>query len=225
MSFEIVILAVIAAFLGLRLYAVLGKRTGHEQEPLRRSAEPGSLAQPQPGYENEEKSSGNVHSIDPQQGKSQFYDSAAEPGIRQLLSADRGFDVAQFVENAKTAYGMILEAFWKGDRENLKMLCDDDVYADFEAALDAREAAGESLDNRLVRIDEAMIADVEYEAPMARITMRFDADIAAVTRSKDGEVVAGSLSDAVETHDIWTFERDVNSVDPHWVLAETDEAS
>ena len=225
MSYEIVILAVIAAFLGMRLYAVLGKRTGHEQEPMRRSAEPGDAPQPGPVSQKDEIPHGNVHSIDPRQGHAQFYDVAAEPGIRQLMNADRGFDVTQFVENAKTAYGMILEAFWKGEREELKSLCDADVYADFEAALNAREEAGESLDNRLVRIEKAMIADVEYDAPIARVTMSFDADIAAVTRNKEGDVVAGSLSDAVETHDIWTFERDVNSVDPHWLLVETDEAS
>ena len=54
--------------------------------------------------------------------------------------------------------------------------------------------------------------------------MRFDADIAAVTRDADGVVVAGSMSDAVETHDVWTFARALKSDDPNWKLAETDEA-
>ena len=36
MTFTIVLLALVAAFLGLRLYSVLGKRTGHEQEPVAR---------------------------------------------------------------------------------------------------------------------------------------------------------------------------------------------
>ncbi len=223
MSIDIIILAAIAAFLGLRLYSVLGKRTGHEQEPMTGPVEhtPPPLTFPKTG----EQQPGNTITLDPRQGHAKFYDVAAEPGIRMLLSADRGFDVTRFVENAKTAYGMVLEAFWKGDRENLKMLCDADVYEGFAAALDAREEAGETLDNRLVRIENAVIADVEYDAPMARITMRFDADIAAVTRNREGDVIAGSLSDAVETHDIWTFARDVNSVDPHWVLVETDEAT
>ncbi len=224
MSIDIIILAAIAAFLGLRLYSVLGKRTGHEQEPA-------SNADKQIGTSNlnfpetEEPKPGNVITIDPRQGHAKLYDTAAEPGIRMLLGADRNFDVTRFVENAKTAYGMVLEAFWTGNREDLKMLCDEDVYAGFAAALDAREEAGETLDNRLVRIENAMVADVEYDAPTARITMRFDADIAAVTRNKEGDVIAGSLSDAVETHDIWTFARDINSGEPHWTLVETDEAS
>ena len=53
--------------------------------------------------------------------------------------------------------------------------------------------------------------------------MRFDADLVAVTRDKDGKVVAGSTSDAVPTHDVWTFSRLVSSNDPNWLLIETDD--
>ena len=44
-----------------------------------------------------------------------------------------------------------------------------------------------------------------------------------MTRDRDGHVIAGSLTDAVESRDIWTFSRDVNSADPDWLLDETDE--
>ena len=50
-----------------------------------------------------------------------------------------------------------------------------------------------------------------------------EADIAAVTRNKDGEVVAGSMSDAVQTRDLWAFRRDIATRDPNWLLVETDE--
>jgi predicted lipid-binding transport protein (Tim44 family) len=53
--------------------------------------------------------------------------------------------------------------------------------------------------------------------------VRFEADIAAVTRNSEGQVVAGSLSDAVQTRDLWTFRRDLASRDPNWLLIETDE--
>jgi predicted lipid-binding transport protein (Tim44 family) len=55
------------------------------------------------------------------------------------------------------------------------------------------------------------------------VTVRFEADIAAVTRNAEGSVVAGSLSDAVQTRDMWTFRRDISSRDPNWLLIETDE--
>ena len=112
---------------------------------------------------------------------------------------------------------------WKGDKEELRQLCDDAVYESFASAIDARLAAGETLDNRLVRIEESTISDAEYRAPMARITVRFRSDIAAVTRDAAGNVVAGSLNDAVEAIEVWTFARDIGSADPDWLLEETDE--
>ncbi len=73
-------------------------------------------------------------------------------------------------------------------------------------------------------IERAVISEAAVEGKVARITVRFDADIAAVTRDQDGNVVAGSMTDAVETHDIWTFARNLRSDDPNWKLVETDEA-
>ena len=68
-----------------------------------------------------------------------------------------------------------------------------------------------------------MIAEASLERSVAVVTVRFEADIAAVTRNAEGEVVAGSLSDAVQTRDLWTFRRDIASRDPNWLLIETDE--
>lgn len=213
--FFVVLFAAIAAFLALRLYSVLGKRTGHEQ-PLPRPAEERVGAPPMPRTID---MPAEVRDAGPR-----TVDAGAEGGLRALVAADPSFDVAQFVEGAKSAYKMILEAFWKGDRDTLGWLVEDEVRDSFVAAIDAREAAGETLDNRLISIERAAISDIAIEGRMARITVRFDADIAAVTRDKDGNVIAGSLSDAVETHDVWTFSRDLRSDDPNWKLSDTDEA-
>ena len=148
----------------------------------------------------------------------------AENGVRALIAADRSFDVPQFVDGAKSAYRMVLEAFWRGDRDELAWLCDEDVRASFEAAIAAREAEGHVLDNRLVRIEKAQIMEASVNGGVAQVALRFEADIAAVTRDQDGNVVAGSMTDAVGTNDIWTFTRDVRSADPNWKLSETDEA-
>lgn len=221
MTIEIVLLAMVAAFLGLRLYSVLGKRTGHEQEHMPRNIEPrandrGSLEDAKP----------HVPDIVPAPAgtPAMVYDSSAEAGMREILSADRNFDVGRFVEGSQAAYAMILEAFWKGDKEELKLLCDDDIYESFAEIIDAREQRGEVLENQLVRIDNARITAAEYKRPVARITVQFDSDIAAVVKDKEGKLIGGSLSDAVETHDIWTFRRDLSSADPNWLLDETDEA-
>ena len=101
-------------------------------------------------------------------------------------------------------------------------MCDRAVAQHFADAIAQREAAGEVVDNRLVRINEAMIVDAGYHAPIARISVRLVADVAAVTRDAGGMVIAGSLDDAVEVRDIWTFTRDVSSPEPDWLLDETD---
>jgi predicted lipid-binding transport protein (Tim44 family) len=97
------------------------------------------------------------------------------------------------------------------------------VLEAFAAAAAQREKEGLTLDNRLVAIEQAVIAEATLEHSVATVTVRFEADIAAVTRNKDGEVVAGSLSDAVQTRDLWTFRRDITARDPNWILVETDE--
>ncbi|HEX8257544.1 MAG TPA: Tim44/TimA family putative adaptor protein [Allosphingosinicella sp.] len=215
MTVEIVLLAMVALFVGLRLYAVLGRRTGHEQQPVTRPEAVGAAEKAAP-----------VTDLAPErtEGSGLVYQERAASGIRGIIAADPGFDVARFLEGAQAAYRMILEAFWKGDREELTHLVGDEVRASFIGAIDEREAASHRLDNRLVAIERAQIEDAELNGRTASITVRFDADIAAVTRNEAGEVIAGSLTDAVDTHDVWTFRRTLGSSDPNWLLVETDEA-
>jgi predicted lipid-binding transport protein (Tim44 family) len=212
---EIVLLAMVALFVGLRLFAVLGRRTGHEQQPVLRPAETvaGTDVSAPPAETPAERAdrSGLV------------YEDKAADAIRAIIAADSSFDVARFLEGAQAAYRMILEAFWKGDQADLAHLVGDDVRSSFAAAIAERESAGHRLDNRLVGIDRASIEDAQLQGRTASITVRFDADIAAVTRDANGEVVAGSLTDAVATHDLWTFRRNLGSGDPNWLLVETEE--
>lgn len=213
--FYVILFAMIAGFLALRLYSVLGKRTGHEQ-PLPKPAEERVASAPMQ----------RTIDVKPEvrEVANRAVDAGAETGLRSVIAADPTFDVAQFLEGAKSAYRMVLEAFWKGDEETLTWLAEEDVRAGFAEAIAARGTAGHVLDNRLVAIERASIVDASVEGKVARIAVRFDADIAAVTRDTEGNVVAGSLTDAVETHDVWTFARKLRSDDPNWKLVETDEA-
>jgi Uncharacterized protein conserved in bacteria len=213
--FYVILLAMVAAFLALRLYSVLGKRTGHEQ-PLPKPAEERVAAVP----------AARTIDIVPEAREVANRNIAptAEKGLRAIIAADPAFDVAQFLEGARAAYRMVLEAFWKGDEDALGWLVEDDVRRAFGEAIAARNTAGHVLDNRLVSIERAQIEDASVDGGMGRIVVRFDADIAAVTRDGDGNVVAGSMSDAVQTNDVWTFARTLKSDDPNWKLAETDEA-
>jgi predicted lipid-binding transport protein (Tim44 family) len=216
LTVEIVLLAMIALFVGLRLYAVLGQRTGHEQQPVTR---------PEAAPEAAPAAASPDAVPNPAEPSGLAYVAAAAAGIRAIIAADPHFDVARFVEGAQAAYKMVLEAFWKADREELKFLTGPDVCGAFVAAIDAREAAGHTLDNRLIAIERAAIEDARLDGRVAEIEIRFEAFVAAVTRDKDGELLAGSMSDAVPTNDIWTFQRNLASKDPNWLLVETDEAA
>ncbi|WP_294192055.1 Tim44/TimA family putative adaptor protein [uncultured Sphingomonas sp.] len=213
--FYVVLLAMIAAFLALRLYSVLGKRGGHEQS-LPRAAEERVVAVTQPR---------SVENVPDVRGATvRPFDSGAESGLRAVAAAEPSFDVTRFIDGSQAAYRMILEAFWRGDEDALADLVVPDVREAFVEAIQARRDAGHVLDNRLVTIERASIVSASVDGRLARVAVRFDADIAAVTRDTDGNVVAGSLSDAVQTHDVWTFTRTLKSADPNWMLADTDEA-
>lgn len=211
----IVILALVALFIGLRLYAVLGERTGHEQ-PILKPADPDArIDQPIPAAPRE-----TAKTTD---GGDLAYLPMAGPGVRALLAADPGFDVARFLDGARGAYRLILENFWKGDLDGIKPHVAPHVFETFADSVAQRERDGHKLDNRLVAMEPPVITDAEVTNGVAEVTVRFEADIAAVTRNSDGEVVAGSMSDAVQTRDRWTFRRDIKSRDPNWLLIETDE--
>lgn len=211
----IIVLAVVALLIGLQLFRVLGERTGHEQ-PILKPADAEKVVEPQ-------VQRGTPLAPTATETDEMAYLPTAGPGVRALLAADPSFDVARFIDGAKGAYRLILESFWKGDLDGMRAYVDDHIFETFREAVEQRKKDGLALDNRLVAIDQTVIAGAELDRSVALVTVRFEADIAAVTRNSSGEVVAGSLSDAVQTRDRWTFRRDTSSQDPNWLLVETDD--
>ena len=212
----IVILALVALFIGLRLYSVLGERTGHEQQPILKPADSDARVETRPAPPSAVPPT-------PQDAGDMAFLPMAGPGVRAILAADPDVRRSALFEGAKAAYRVVLEAFWKSDLATLRPHVDDHVYETFSGAIEQRKKEGLTLENRLVNIDQAVISEATIERSVAVVTVRFEADIAAVTRNAQGEVVAGSLSDAVQTRDLWTLRRDTNSRDPNWQLVETDE--
>lgn len=214
---EIFFLAMLAGFIGLRLYHVLGRRTGAEKpvaDPFRPSSP--DVARP----------NGRVRSEpEPPVSLEVPADIAPEvrPGLEDILRADRNFSPERFLAGSQGAYAMVLEAFWAGDEAGLAELVSDEMLLNFRAALDARKGSGERVDNRLIHVDRAQIVSAHMNGSMAEITVRFDAEIVAATRDAEGRVIAGDVNRSVETHDLWTFSRHLNSTDPAWLLIATDE--
>jgi predicted lipid-binding transport protein (Tim44 family) len=211
---EIAFLAMLAGFIALRLVSVLGRRTGHEK-PVGDAFQGGrpEVAQPSPAVDLRPRAPVEIPAD---------ADPASRDALQAIADADPGFEPNRFVDGAKAAYRMILESFWKGDDKALDDLVSDDVSLQFRRAIEAREADGLTFENKLIRVERATIVAARLAGMMAEVTVRFDADIVAVTRDRDGAVVAGSTSDAVQTHDVWTFSRHLGTADPNWLLIETD---
>lgn len=215
---EIVFLAMLAGFIALRLYSVLGRRTGHEKpvaDPFRPSRP--EISRPN-GVPRAEPESVRLPELPADM------DPAVRDGLKAVMAADRQFDADRFLGAARQAYGMVLEGFWAGHTEDLSELVSDEVQAQFETAIAQRKARGEMLDNKLLGVQQAEIVAASMNGAMAEVTVRFDAEILAVTRDAEGRITAGDPNDAVETHDLWTFSRHTGSTDPAWLLVDVDEA-
>jgi predicted lipid-binding transport protein (Tim44 family) len=213
--FDIILFAVLALFLIFKLGSVLGRRQDDQKgqgDPLglsRKSESKGDNVV-QMREESEPVSPEDIESMDP-----------LEAGIAQIRIADRSFREREFVKGARAAFGMIVEAFAKGDGRTLKNLLDGPVYENFAAAIREREKAGHELETTLVGIDEAEIISAEMQGPNAVVTIKFVSDQVNATRDQAGEIVEGDAAEVVQVTDIWTFSRDTRSSDPNWVLIAT----
>ena len=217
-NLDLIILAMIAGFILLRLRSELGKKTGNEPEPpLQKRDERAGHSEPltdlRHDRERETREDNDILDMEP--------DPALRRGYQDIRRMDRSFNPADFVQGAGAAYKMILEAFWSGDKATLKDFLDGDIYGQFSSAIDARESDGLTLENSLIAIRETKVNDARLHGSSAEVTVDFKADVLAVTRSADGTVVEGSVSDGVEYNDRWVFARNTKSDDPNWTLVAT----
>jgi predicted lipid-binding transport protein (Tim44 family) len=216
--FDIILFAMVAAFLVLRLRSVLGRRTGHERRrnPFLRQAEPPS----------DQIAGDKVVPIGPRVAApapaTEPPGDAVAAGLAKIRAADPSFDPPQFLEGARAAFEMIVAAFAAGDKARLRPLLSDEVYRPFAAAIDERIAARETLETRILGLKQLDIVEAELAGRTARGTLKLVSDQINVLRAHDGSIVDGDPEHAIEKTDFWTFARDTRSTDPNWVLVATD---
>lgn len=198
---EIILFASIAAFFLLRLYSVLGKRTGHEPRP-----EPAPVRAPA-------EADAGAAAVRP------AFTGPAAAGMEAIRRRDGVFDPEQFAAGARAAYEAIVAAFADGDRETLSRLLTEKVNQRYAAALDARESQNQRQVTDIVRIARADIEAAEMAGDDAKVTVRFEAELATAVTDADGAVVDGDLSQIKHVTELWTFTRDVSASDPNWRLA------
>ena len=96
------------------------------------------------------------------------------------------------------------------------------MFDSFSRAIDQREKAGETLEQKFVGIDKADLVAADVRGRKASLTVRFVSELVSATRNKTGEVIDGDPKEIREITDMWTFERDVGSRDPNWKLVATE---
>jgi len=213
---DIILFAMLAAFLVYRLTSVLGKRTGHEQR--RPDLFGKSDGADEPGEDNVVTLPD--HSSEPEKIKTEP-ESPLESALTQIKLADQTFDEKGFLGGAQAAFEMVVDAFAQGDTDTLRNLLSDEVYENFEVAIRDREAKDRTLETTVVGVDVADIVEGEIQGQDVLITVKYISEQVNVTREAGGEVVGGDPSAVVRVTDLWTFARDVSSTDPNWTLVAT----
>jgi predicted lipid-binding transport protein (Tim44 family) len=202
---DIIVYAVIAGFLVVWLMRILGQKNG--SEPQRPNPFAGTNADQTDKKPNIVTLKGLTPTVD--------------TGLVQIALADRNFDAAHFIENAKDAFAIVVAAFAQGDRATLKDLLAEKVYKSFDAAITAREAAGKKVVTEVVAVREASIIEAALNGRDAVVAVRFKADETYLETDSAGNVTAGHPEKLVTMTDVWVFTRDVRSNDPRWFVCET----
>ena len=216
--FDIILFAMIAAFLVYRLGSVLGKRTGHE----RQGREPfGRLGGKEAGAE---AGNDNIVAL-PQRAappQEEEPDTPLGAAITQIKLADSSFTRKDFLDGARGAFEMVITAYALGDMKTLRSLLSQEVYDNFAEAIRTRERANQTRETTLVGIDVAEIVDARLEDKRnAYVTVKYISQQVNATRDEANKVVDGDPNAIEKVTDIWTFRRDTRSSNPNWQLVAT----
>lgn len=206
--FDILLFAVIAGVLLVRLHRVLGRRTGNE--PPQAAPVPVDPADPEPDVP--------AAPVPAEEGGGE---ESVRDGIAAIRRADPSFDVDRFIEGAGKAFGIIVAAFAAGERERIRPLLADPVFRSFDSAIAERERAGLARETRLVRMHPTTVEAARMDGTRAVVTVQFETEKTDVTRDSDGNVVEGDPDIPERATDLWTFARDTRHSDPNWLLIRT----
>lgn len=195
---QLAVPAVIAAVVLFQLYAVLGRKIGRgaDHPPV-----PATAGQIVPS------------------GSPTLLAATAGGGVAAVKARDPSFDVGHFLQGAKGAYQTIVTAFVAGDKDALKPLLEPTVLQAFEAAIDERVAQGRTETVDFLQTPRADVEDVSLTGDLARASVRFLAELRNRCKGPEGESV-----DDRRTAEVWTFERNLKSRNPNWMLIHVDAA-
>ena len=185
---DIILLAMIAGFIFLRLRGILGKRTNFNEKL---SADFKQEFQKETIKKNLEN---------------QTFDNSAQ---------------LEFLKGAKIAYETIITNFASGNLKNIKLLLDKKIYTQFNDAIKDRKEKGHTSETTFIGINSAMIKNHQKKNNFLEVTVEFVSEIISTLRDKDKKILSGSPDKIKKVYDSWKFSRDLRSLNPNWLLIDT----
>jgi len=189
---DIILLAMFAGFIILRLRNILGRKTGHQGKPMSRYF-PKGMETLQDIENNEAIKSGNV-------------DEEAKK---------------QFLKGADVAYEQIIIAFAKGDKKSLKSLLGKKMYDDFSEVINARKKKEHNYETTFIGVKSSKVLEFKKIENIYKVTVNFVSEIITCVKDKNNKVIEGNPDVIKTVNDVWKFSKNMWSQDPTWYLVET----
>jgi predicted lipid-binding transport protein (Tim44 family) len=188
---DIILLAMIAGFIILRLRNILGRKTGHE---------------------------GKVQNIFDEKKFAEFKSELkVRPVPKETLEED---EKKQFLKGAEIAYENILVSFAKGEKAKLKDLLTKDVFTNFEQAIDLRVKEKIKSELTFIGVKESSVEKFEKIKNDLIATVKIVCEIISVKKDKDDKVIEGNPDKIKTVTDYWKFTKNASNKNPNWFLAE-----
>jgi len=198
---DIIILGLLAVFLGFRLKNMLGDKSGFN----------GNMSN-----ETNDNPINNDNKV-----VSLHKDKEEGHGIKVLKKAYPEFSEKEFKEGAKSAFSIIVDAFSKNDLDALRQLLGYELLKDFTKAISEKSADSNEAQTKIDSIESIDILDCSVFDNTASITVK----ITSIQSKYYESIDKGNSEINKETlKDKWVFEKDLTSTNPNWKLVETDTA-
>ncbi len=218
---DIIILALIAGFILLRLRSILGKKDENDSFNFLQQSKIKQPENSDPIIQLGDKSLKVRLRSEQDPYVATLSNGVILQSINEIKTKDPLFSATTFLEGAKMAFEMVFDGFNKNDKSILSMLLSQEIYDDFLSDIEAREKQENRQETTLLSVAAKEISAIKLDKNMVQITVNFESEQVTVERSKDGSIVAGDPSDVQHVSDEWVFERDITSKNPNWKIIET----
>jgi predicted lipid-binding transport protein (Tim44 family) len=189
---DIILLAIFAGFIVLRLRNILGRKTGHQGKPVNRYF-PRGMEVLKDIENNEAIKSGNVNEE-----------------VKK-----------KFLKGANIAYEQIITSFAKGDKKSLKSLLGASMFKDFSEVIDDRKRKEIKYETTFIGIKNSKVLEFKKIENIYKVTVNFVSEIITCVKDKNNKIVEGNPDTIKTVNDVWKFSKNMWSTDPTWYLVDT----